>query len=325
MPTPLLPPVSIVFNAASGAADVRAAAEHVGQRLTALGQPHTLHLVQHAAPLATLTVRAVHEARARGGIVVVAGGDGSIHTVAQAVWNADLPLGVLPLGTFNYFARAHGIGPTLDDALDGLLRGAEAPVSVGLLGEQLFLVNAAVGLYPRLLLEREQAKARFGRHRVVALLAGLGSLLRGGGTLTLQIGLGDQTRMLRARMLFVGNNPLQLAALGLPEAENVAQGELAAVALRPVSRWAMAALMLRGALGRLDEAQALEHIAFEDMTVQPVRALPGLRPVRRIAVAMDGEVSTMSTPLRFRVAPRPLRLWRPPPLGEAVPPPGAGA
>ncbi|MBW3615743.1 MAG: hypothetical protein KY439_10615 [Actinobacteria bacterium] len=49
----------------------------------------------------------------RGATVVAAGGDGTLNLVAQRLWQqgllADTPLGLLPLGTGNDFARAVGI------------------------------------------------------------------------------------------------------------------------------------------------------------------------------------------------------------------------
>jgi diacylglycerol kinase family enzyme len=42
---------------------------------------------------------------ARGTAVIAVGGDGSLNTVAQAAHAAGCPMGVIPYGTFNYFAR----------------------------------------------------------------------------------------------------------------------------------------------------------------------------------------------------------------------------
>jgi diacylglycerol kinase family enzyme len=45
------------------------------------------------------------------------------------------------------------------------------PVQVGVVNEQLFLVNASLGLFPEILKDREAYTARFGRHRLVVLFA----------------------------------------------------------------------------------------------------------------------------------------------------------
>src|SRR5256885_3573742 len=82
-------------------------------------------------------------------------------------------MGVVPLGTFNYFAREQALSldpaQAVQDILQALQAGQMRPVNVGLVNERLFLVNASLGLYPRLLDERERASTRFGRTRLVAI------------------------------------------------------------------------------------------------------------------------------------------------------------
>ncbi|MDO5087706.1 MAG: diacylglycerol kinase family protein [Comamonadaceae bacterium] len=310
MSAPPLPPLFIVFNAASGSQDALAASARVAELLQAAGQPHVLHLVRQAPELGALAVRAVHEARAAGGIVVAAGGDGTVSAVAQAVFNAGLPLAVLPRGTFNYFAREHGMPDGLHEAVAALLAARPRAVPVGMVNGRLFLVSASVGLYPRVLLAREAAKARFGRHRLTAMLSGLVTLLRGGGRLTLQLQMTGEaeghTRVLHARTLFVGHNALQWRMLGLPQAQAVAEGALAAISLQPLGPLPMLWLALRGAMGRLDGADGIESFSFQSLTVAPRRRL------RQWPVAVDGEVHHLPAPLRFEAAPRPLQVWLPP-------------
>ncbi|MFD1709200.1 diacylglycerol kinase [Ottowia sp. GY511] len=299
------PPLFIVFNASSGGADAEQASGRVGDLLTAAGRPHEIIRVRGDEELTRATVRASHAAREAHGAVVAAGGDGTLNAVAQVVWNADQVMGVLPQGTFNYFGRTHGMPTALDDSVAALLSAREQAVTVGLLGERVFLVNASVGLYPRLLEERESAKRRFGRRRVVALLSGLGTILRGGSVLTLELSVEGQTRVVRTRTLFVGNNELQLQEIGLRHAVDVEQGRLAAITLQPVSTLRTLWLLIRGALGRLDGAEGVDSFAFDQLVVRMRRR------VRWVKVALDGEVLRMPPPLVFRTAPRPLRLLLP--------------
>ena len=109
---------------------------------------------------------------------------------------------------------------------------------------------------------------------------------------------------MRTSTLVVGNNPLQLQQLGLPEVHAVQQGHLAAIAVRPVGPLARVGLLLRGALGRLGDADHVLTFAFDRLTVRPYGR-------RRLKVAMDGEVTWLDTPLDFQVAPHPLPLLVP--------------
>lgn len=305
----------VVFNVGAG----QGRADEVRATLQAgcAEAGRSLHLLEVNDPqkLGAIARQAVALAQQSGGIVVAAGGDGTINTVAQAVLGSGCPFGVLPQGTFNYFSRTHGIPSDTSEALKVLLAGHSEPAQVGLVGERVFLVNASLGLYPQLLEEREEWKRQFGRSRLVAFGAGLATMLRGHRSLRLRVESQGQERELRTPTLFVGNNPLQLQQLGLPEAFAVDAGCLVAVALRPVGRLKMLGLLWRGAFGRLGEADELIHVATHQLTVRPSRRL-GTWGSQRIKVATDGEVNWMWLPLSFRVAPQPLDLIRPP----AVPP-----
>ena len=295
---------SIVFNSASGHEDTDAAVALIETRLREAGATFTLWRRDQQGSLDACIGAAAAEARADGRALVAVGGDGTLNAVAQVAWEADLPFAALPQGTFNYFAREHGISTELGAALDALLVADEMPVAVGMMGARLFLVNASVGLYPDLLEERELAKRRFGRYRIVAFIAGLYTLLSHGRSLELNLTMGDgRTCAIRARTLFVGNNILQLTELGLPEAQVLSEGgALAAIVLEPGSTWQLLKLIARGIAGSMRGAEGLRVFTFEQLEVD-VRC-----GRKRLKVARDGETGYLKTPLVFRSTPRPLRL-----------------
>ncbi len=108
--------------------------------------------------------------------------------------------------------------------------------------------------------------------------------------------------------MFVANNRLQLEQLGVPEAAELEAGRLVGLVLRPLGRGALLGLALKGALGRLGEADAVERLVFRRLQIEPGRRW---WPVRDVAVAIDGESTRMRPPLVFSVAERPLWLLAP--------------
>jgi len=305
-----LPPLFIVANAGSGKRDCGGLTEALAARLGAPGQRHELLLAETGADLPGLAAEAVRRARDRRGVVVAAGGDGTINACAQEVVGAGVAFGVLPRGTFNYFGRSQGVPIELADAIEALARPHPAlrRVQVGRVNEHVFLVNASIGLYPRLLQEREAWKQRFGRSRAIAAVAALATIWREHRPYALRIESDSGGAMLRASTLIVGNNALQLAQLGFPEAQAVVDGELAAFALPPLGPLGLTRLMLDGALGRLAASDAITRFAFSSMTVQAGRR----RSRRGIKVAIDGELLRLQPPLVFGLAPAPLQLVVPP-------------
>lgn len=304
-----LAPFFIVFNTGSGHDDAAATRSTIETSLTDAGREHHLMLVEDPSELPAISAKAVAEAQAQHGVVVAAGGDGTINAVAQAALGSGCPFGVLPQGTFNYFSRTHGIPSDTAEAVQVLLNSRAHPVPVGLVNDRVFLVNASLGIYPKLLEDREAYKQSYGRSRPVALLAAIMTLLREHRPLRIHVEHEDQAYDLRTQMIFVSNNRLQLERIGLPEAKAVEQGRLVGTVLKPVTTIALLQLMLNGALGQLADAEHIVSFAFRQITVHFGSAL--LRRRKRIKVAMDGEVALLKPPLCFRLAPEELLLLKP--------------
>ncbi|WYX27081.1 diacylglycerol kinase family protein [Achromobacter xylosoxidans] len=293
-------PLFIVLNTGSGRGDAQALQDIIRRVLDEAGRRFRLMPVDDPSRLVATAREAVALAREAGGIVVAAGGDGTLNAVAGQVLGQGVPFGILPQGTFNYFGRRYGISQDTEAALRGLLGGELRPVQVGLLNGRLFLVNASLGLYPQLLEDREAYKQRFGRSRLVALWSGLVTLMRAPRQLSLRLDYEGRVRDLRSPTLVVGNNRLQLEHIGIDPAE-LDRGHLVAMAARPVGTLALYGLLLRGLFSRLGEAEHVVSFAFD-------RLMVSIRGRRRVKVAMDGEISWMDTPLEFKVSDTPLPL-----------------
>ncbi|HRP67094.1 MAG TPA: diacylglycerol kinase family protein [Thauera sp.] len=302
-------PLLFVINAAAGAQDVDAKRAVIESALAARGRKGELRVCK-PDELPGVAAEAAAAALARSTAVVAVGGDGSLSTVARAAHAAGCAMGVIPYGTFNYFARAHGIPTEPLAAARQLLDARPTPVKVASINDRVFLVNASLGLYPDLLQDREAFKARFGRSRWVAFVAAVATLLRAQRRLRLHIETGATVRDVQTLTLFVGNNPLQLQQFGAEPEDTVpgtpGDGSLAALVLRPIGTLALLGLMVHGAMGRLREAAGVESFEFTHMVVRPTLA-PGHR---KVVVACDGEVTRMRTPIDIRVLDTPLYLLR---------------
>ncbi|MFC4930242.1 diacylglycerol/lipid kinase family protein [Massilia sp. GCM10023247] len=299
----------VVLNAGSGHSETELRCSTIRNVLAEAGRTCHLEIVDDPARLGDIACRMAQKAKENGGVLVAAGGDGTINTVAhQAVMQGCL-FGVLPQGTFNYFGRTHGIPEDLDEAVRSLVSSRVMPVQVGFVNDRIFLVNASVGLYPELLEAREHDKREFGRSRIVAILSALKTALGRHRALRITLETEGIVRKLRTATLFVGNNRLQMEQVGMkPLTIALEEGQLAAIAPRRVGKLAMLGLLLRGALGRLGEAENVLAFSFKRLVVRHAR----LSPRRTIKVATDGEVTRMAMPLEFRVLEGRLALLKPP-------------
>ena len=305
-------PLFVVLNSASGHKDSDAERQVLADIFTGAGRACEFLQFDNPADIANVSARAVKLAQEKGGVVVAAGGDGTINAVAGAVLRSGCPFGVLPQGTFNYFGRTHAIPQDARAAATALLGASISPVTVGEVNGRVFLVNASLGLYPQLLEDREAWKQQFGRSRLVAFASGLATIFQARGQLRLEIEMAGKITALRTPTLFIGNNHLQLAQVGIDaaHADAVNHGELAGIAVRPIGTLALFGLLARGMVGRLGEADHIDSFSFRKLKV-------AMRGKRRVKVATDGEITWMTPPLVFQVADTPLLLMVPAPADRA--------
>ncbi|MDB5912312.1 MAG: hypothetical protein JWP22_987 [Ramlibacter sp.] len=310
---PVEPELFIVLNMGSGAARKDEVRQAIERELTQASRRYRFVPIA-AGQIVQACREAARLASEHGGIVVAAGGDGTLNCAAQAALANDCPLGIIAQGTFNLFARELGLPLEAAEATRMLLRARPEPVQVGWVNQRTFLVNASVGLYPKLLADREEVKHRFGRRRWIAMLAALKTMVQWHRRLLLDVELDGQLKQVRAASIFVGNNRLQLRRVGIPDevVEQIGDGRLAAVVMHSARLGAKLRALFDALLGRLGSQEAVDSFTLRTLTV-------GARRGRRITVATDGEVVQMQLPVRFTVAPRPLLVMLPPP-GDRLPP-----
>jgi len=106
---------AVVLNAGSGTGQAEAASQKIEQQLRAGGAEVTTTLASDGQAMSRAVRRAIEEGVTA---VVAGGGDGTVNAVASQLLGKGIPLGVVPLGTLNHFARDLGIPTDLDEAAE---------------------------------------------------------------------------------------------------------------------------------------------------------------------------------------------------------------
>ena len=242
-------------------------------------------------------------------VVVAAGGDGTVGTVAGALVGSRTALGVLPLGTLNHFARDAGV-PVKPETAARLVADAARDrerfvraVDVGEVNGRCFVNNASIGLYPHIV-SRRRKQQRLGRNKWLAMLVAIVSVFRRYPLLRVVLDVGDRLIPRVTPFVFVGNNRYEMNLMAAGARGCLDRGELSLYFTHRTGRFALLWLALRGLFGRLDQATDFEAMCLADFTVET--------PKKTVKVAVDGEVTRMTPPLVFRVRPGALRVIAPP-------------
>jgi diacylglycerol kinase family enzyme len=236
-------------------------------------------------------------------VVGVAGGDGTVNSVASGVIGTDAALAVLPLGTLNHFAQDIGVGEGLEAAADAIAGANIRTVDVGEVNDRIFLNNSSIGLYPMAVRERERRQSR-GIGKWPAMAMSLAGSIRRYHLLDLELELEGARRRCRTPVILVSNNRYEI---GLPEPvrrTRLDAGELCLYAAHDPGRGRLLLLGVAAAMGRLDHQPEVDVECLAELTVHAhVPLLP---------VALDGEPYDLRPPLHYRVLPQALRVVAPP-------------
>jgi diacylglycerol kinase family enzyme len=252
-------------------------------------------------------IAAEAEKAAADGVIVAAGGDGTVSAVAGVAVRTGATLGVLPLGTLNHFARDAGIPLDLTEAASIIHHGTIRTVDVGELNDRIFLNNASFGIYARLVWER-RAEERRGYGKWSAFSIALVKTWWSYRTLTLRLSLDGTPVLRRSPFLFIGNGEYQAEGIDIGARPSLESGRLSAYVAPECGRIELLAMPFRALAGRLSPEVKFEAFAAREITIEPSRSSIGL--------ALDGEIVVARPPLHCRIRPHALRVLTP---GSASP------
>ncbi|MFW6093420.1 MAG: lipid kinase [Pseudomonadota bacterium] len=246
--------------------------------------------------------------------VVVGGGDGTLNASVEALLEVGRPLGVLPLGTANDFARTMGIPDDLHAACAIVGAGYVRRVDVARANGRPFLNAAGIGLSTRVarrLAREDGAKQRLGPFSYPAAVV---EVLRAQRPFRARIASPGSVHELKSIQITVGNGVYYGGGAPLGQDCAIDDGCLDLYSIEPLPGWRLVIVALsvyRGTHTERDEGVATDRGAeFEVVTHPPME------------VSLDGE-PRFRTPVTFSVAPRALPVLAPRPETVA-PEPRAG-
>jgi diacylglycerol kinase family enzyme len=291
--------IAVVLNAAAGKHEAATLKQRIIELLGEAGRHASVTLVSNGAAVRDAAQRAVAEGC---DVLVAGGGDGTVSTAAASVVGSTIPLGVLPLGTLNHFARDLGIPLQLEEAVAVVLAGQVRTVDVGDINGRTFLNNSSLGVYPSIVRLRGRLKAS-GRAKWVAALWATLAVLRRRPFLAVRVRTPEQTLVRRTPFVLAGNNEYRMIGLQAASRDSLTSGKLAVYLMNAEKRRGLLLLGWRVLLRGIDAVDELELLRVEEATVETKRGW--------IQAAVDGEVVQLAPPLHYRCRPRSLRVLVP--------------
>ncbi|HEV7572294.1 MAG TPA: diacylglycerol kinase family protein [Thermoanaerobaculia bacterium] len=230
-------------------------------------------------------------------LFVAAGGDGTINTVIQPLVNTDAILGVIPVGTYNHFAKDLGIPLAWRDALDVVVNGEIKPIDTARINDRFFVNNVSMGLYPELVARREEKGRDYPRWK--ARLYAAYATLQKYPHVAVTLDTDNHHEVIRTHVLMISNNSYDLSRIGIEAPRRaLEEGRLSVYWLPHVPRLALTSFVAHYLAGRVREAPGFRSFLTSRIKIQSSK--------HHLHLGIDGEVATMNTPLVITIVPQSL-------------------
>jgi diacylglycerol kinase family enzyme len=289
--------VPVIINAGAGNPHVDDRSRTLTELFLAGGIHADVRLARTGSDIDALVRAAVNE---HPPLLIAAGGDGTISTAAAALAGTDIPLGVLPFGTLNHFAKDLGIPLELEASVQNIIDNNVTAVDVAEVNGKVFINNSSLGLYPDMVRDRERQQSRLGRGKWRSVLWASLSVLRRFPFLVVRIELNSTKQDFVTPVVFIGNNEYQMQGFEIGARESLRGGVLSIYIVKRQRRAALVRLSFAALLGRLEQARDFEALTATELVIETHR--------KRVLVSTDGEVQPMTSPLHYRIRPKALRV-----------------
>ncbi|UYO01138.1 MAG: diacylglycerol kinase family lipid kinase [Devosia sp.] len=235
--------------------------------------------------------------------IVIGGGDGTVSAAAAQAFKSGKPLGVLPAGTMNLFARALGMPLDLDAALAAIAGGTIEQVDIATANGRPFVHQFGVGIHARLVRIRDGMVYRSRVGKMMASLRSVAAAAVNPPRFEVELnGPGGKVKR-TVSGIAVSNNPLDDSSvpvartldsgrLGVYLADQLTTAELAGLVMDlATARWRTNALVSEAEVPRL-------HLHFP-------------RRRRGNHAVIDGELISLDQHVELEVRPGGLAVFRP--------------
>ncbi|MGE4314488.1 MAG: diacylglycerol kinase family protein [Pseudobdellovibrionaceae bacterium] len=238
--------------------------------------------------------------------IVIGGGDGTLMHLAPFFINHDIAMGVLPLGTMNFYAKDIGLSPDLAQAVSQSRNLKPRVIDVGCLGEHIFLYCVSIGLIPEASKVREEMRDAPLIVTRMVMIKTLFQELKNLRHRSLKLIPDKGGKPHKCKAVVISNNSLKGDGLGFSDGfkhTDLSDGVLEANMTSPLKVTSFLRICFSILIGKWKAHPLIRTLSCQRFSLHS--------PHDKLLVAVDGETMTLSTPLSFTIRPKALKIWGP--------------
>ncbi|MFB2551046.1 diacylglycerol/lipid kinase family protein [Ensifer soli] len=241
--------------------------------------------------------------------MIAGGGDGTISAAAGLAWKSGMPLGIVPAGTMNLFARSLKLPLDIVEVLDVLAHGRIIDADIGSADGRAFVHQFSTGLHARMVRYRNSLSYASRIGKISASVRAAIAVILNPPQFDVDIDVDGVRERRRISAISVSNNPFGRDTLMY--ADDVTSGRLGFYTAPPLTPFGVARLSVDILRGKFRDSPVITEMSGSTV------ALHFPKVYGRINCVIDGELLPLDRRVTLRIHPGELKLL----VGAQAPPP----
>ncbi|MDQ3020059.1 MAG: diacylglycerol kinase family lipid kinase [Bacteroidota bacterium] len=231
-------------------------------------------------------------------IIVAAGGDGTVSSVAGILAGGNIPLGVLPCGTLNHFAKDIGMPLELEDAIKVIIAGNVVMLDIAEVNGRKFINNSSIGLYADTVKKREAEQKHLYREKWAAMISAFFHSFKRFSLYGVEMKVKEKKTRLYTALAFVGNNKYTTELKNPGGRDRLDEGILSLYMTKCKTRFCLIKIFLSSLINKHEKSEDFVMHYTENVVLKTYKKF--------LDVSVDGEVVRMNSPLLYKIIPKSL-------------------
>lgn len=199
--------------------------------------------------------------------ILVGGGDGTVRSVVQSLIDKDVPLAILPLGTFNNLAKTIGFPNNLDEVLQIIKSNKTKQIDVGKVNNEIFINHCWIGFYSYILKLRKKHKNVIGKSKLLKLLFATWNLFTVLPIYHLTLKVDNISYNFRTCLIYISNNDHSVDLFSFGDRKTLSLGMLSVNILNVKNRWELFLSALSILFNRFENSKYLQQFNTDNLTL----------------------------------------------------------
>lgn len=222
---------------------------------------------------------------------LIGGGDGTVRTAAQVLFDTQAVLAILPLGSFNLLAKTLNYPNNIEDIFSIIKNNKTKQIDLIEVNGNIVINHAWIGFYFYILKLRKKHRDIIGKNKLFKIIFNTISLFKLLPIYHLSLKINDETMEFKTCLVYIGNNEYDINLFDIGGRKTLSSGVMTVTILQCQSRWQLFLCMLSILFNRIESSPYIIRFATDELTISANSNF--------INVVLDGELFKLNVPLHF--------------------------